>query len=74
MHEVEVKLSVMHLGGREEEGTVLGDIEACPTRNLSECILYFYGEICCILENVPRFMKNAFHIPEESHLRLPPQC
>ena len=30
----------------------------------------FYGEICGIPENVPRFLKNAFHIPEESHLGL----
>ena len=50
-----------------EEGTVFGDIEACLTRNLCECILYFHGEICGIPENVPRFLKNAFHIPEERH-------
>ena len=47
--------------GREEEGTVLDDVEAL-TRNLSECIFYFYGEICSIPENVTRFLKNAFHI------------
>ena len=55
---------------REEEGTVLCDIQTRPTRNLCECILYFYGEICGIPENVPRFLKNAFHIPEERHLGL----
>ena len=55
---------------REEEGTVLDDIEARLTRNLCECILYFYCEICGIPENVPRFLKNAFHIPEERHLGL----
>ena len=49
---------------------MLGDIEACLTRNLCECILYFYGELCGIPENVPRFLKNAFHIPEERHLGL----
>ena len=57
-----------HVFGRWEEGTVLGNIEARLTRNFSECILYFYGKIWGILENVPRFLKNAFHIPEEHHL------
>ena len=47
-----------------EEGYVLGNIEACLTRNLCECIFYFYGEICGILEIVPIFLMNAFHIPE----------
>ena len=51
-------------------GPVLCDIEAHLTRNLCECIVYFYGEICGILENVPRFPKNAFHILEERHLGL----
>ena len=32
--------------------------------------LYFYGEICGISENFPRFLKNAFHFPEEGHLGL----
>ena len=59
-----------HAFGREEEGTVLGDIEASLTRTLCECILYFYGEIWGILENVPRFLKHAFHIPEERHLGM----
>ena len=67
MHEVEEKLSAMHLRGR---GTVLGDIEARLTRNLCECILYFDGKICGIQENVPRSLKNAFLIPEERHLGL----
>ena len=31
-------------------------------------IMYFYGEICGIRVNVPRFLKNAFHIPEECYL------
>ena len=35
-----------------------------------ECILYFYGEIWGIPENVPIFLKNAFHIPEERHLEF----
>ena len=56
--------------GREEEGTVLGHIEARLTRNLFECILYFYGEICDIWKDVPGFLKNAFHIAEEHHLGL----
>ena len=59
-----------HAFGREEEGNVLGDIGARLTRNLCECILFFYGEICGIAENVPRFLKNAFHIPEERYLGL----
>ena len=50
MHEVEVRW--------EEEDTVLGDIEARLTRNLCECILYIYGEICGILKNVPIFLKR----------------
>ena len=29
-----------------------------------------YGEICGIPENVPRFLKNVFHIPEGQHLGL----
>ena len=62
--------ALSHTFEREEEGTVFGDIEARLTRNLCESILYFYGEICGILENVPRFLKNAFHIPEERHLGL----
>ena len=68
--------ALSHAFGREEEGTVLGDIEARLTRNLyfCECILYFYGEIWCILENVPRFLKNDFHIPEERHLELAYLC
>ena len=56
MHEVGSK-ALSHAFGREEEGTVLGDIEGCLTRNLCECILYLYGEICGIPENVPRFLK-----------------
>ena len=35
--------ALSHAFGREEEGTVLGVIEACLTRNLCECILYCYG-------------------------------
>ena len=54
--------------GRENQGTVLGNNEARLTRNVCECIFYFYGEICGILENVPRFLKNAFHIREERYL------
>ena len=46
------------------------DIQACLTRNLCECILYFYGQICSITENAPRFLKNTFHIPEKHHLGL----
>ena len=41
-----MKLSkaLSHAFGREEEGTVtvLGDIEACLTRNLCECILHSF--------------------------------
>ena len=33
-------------------------------KNLCECI------VCCSPENVPRFLKNAFQIPEEHHLGL----
>ena len=67
-----MKLSkaLSHAFGREEEGTVVDDIEARVTRNLRKCILYFYGEIWGIPENVPRFLKNAFHIPEKLHLGL----
>ena len=65
MHEAEVKLSAMHLGGRKR---VL--YSAILKLDLCECILYFYGETCGIQENVPRFLKNAFHIPEERHLGL----
>ena len=60
----------MHAFGREEEGTVFGDIEAGLARNLCECILYFYGEICGIRENVLRFLKNTCHIPDERYLGL----
>ena len=67
MHEVK---SLSHAFGREEEGTVLCNIEPRLTRNLFECILYFYDEICGIRESIPRFLKNAFHIPEECHLGL----
>ena len=35
-----------------------------------ECILYFYGKICGIQVNIPRSLKNAFHIPEECHVGL----
>ena len=69
MHEVKKK-ALSHAFGREEESTVLCDIEACLTRNLCEFILYFYGEICAVPENVARFLKNAFHIPEERHSGL----
>ena len=34
------------------------------------CILYFYEEICGIPENVPRFLKNAFHITENAPFRV----
>ena len=47
MHEVEVKPCSFAFR-REEDGTVLCDIEALLTRNLCECILYFYDEICSI--------------------------
>ena len=40
--------SLSYAFGREEEGTVLGDIEVCLTRNLCECI-----STCGIPENVP---------------------
>ena len=53
-----------------EERTVLGDIEARHTRNLYECILYFYDKIFGIPENDPRFLKSAFSIPEERNLGL----
>ena len=65
MHEAEVKLSAMHLGGRKRVLYL-----AILKLDLCECILYFCGEICGIQENVPRFLKNAFHIPEERHLGL----
>ena len=61
MHEVGSK-ALSHAIGREEEGTGLGDIEARLIRNLCKCILYFYGEIYGITDNVPRFLKNAFHL------------
>ena len=48
MHEVEVK-TCSYAFGREKDGTVLCDIEAHITRNLCECILYFYDEIFGIL-------------------------
>ena len=54
----------------EGRGYCIRRFEARLTRNFCECILYFFGEICGILENVPRFLKNAFHIPEERHLGL----
>ena len=62
--------ALSHAFGREEEGTVLCDNRACLTRNLCELILYFYGVICGIPENVARFLENAFHIPEECRLGL----
>ena len=63
--------ALSHAFRKEEEGTVLCDIaEARFTRNMCACILYFYDEICGIPENVPRFLKNALHIPEERHLGL----
>ena len=59
-----------HAFGREEEGTILCNIKARLTRNFCECNLYFYDKICGIPENVPRFLKNALHIPEECNLGL----
>ena len=67
---IKLSTALRNAFGREEEGSVLGDIEARLTKNLCECILYFYGEICGIPENVPIFLKNAFHIPEEHQLEL----
>ena len=53
--------------GREEEGTVLGDIEAA----LCECTFYNNnGKICGITEIVPRFLKNVIHISEVPHFGL----
>ena len=48
---------------REEEGPVSRDIEAGLTRNLFEYILYFYGEIWGIPENVPRFLNKRAKLP-----------
>ena len=56
MHEVE---AISHAFGREEEGTVLGDIEACLIRNLFECILYFYGEIWGIPAKCPQIPEKC---------------
>ena len=61
MHEVGVKLSAIHLGGRKRV-LYCAILKLVLKRNLYECILYFYGEICGLPENVPRFLKNAFHI------------
>ena len=69
MHEVEVKLSVMHLGGRMRV-LYYAILKLVLQGNFCECIVSFYGEICGIPENVPRFLKNTFHIPEEHHLGL----
>ena len=69
MHDVEAKLSAMHLGGRKRVLYYV-ILKLVLKRNMCECILYFYSEICGIPENVPRFMKNAFHIPEDRHLGL----
>ena len=33
-------------------------------------IYNIYGRICCIPENVSRFLKNDCNIPEERHLGL----
>ena len=53
--------------GREEEGTVIGDIQAI----LCECIFYnFYGEICGIPKNFHRFLKSYVHMPDEQNLGL----
>ena len=64
MHEVEVKLSAMHLGGRKR------DLYYAILKLVLQENLYFYDNICCILENVPRFLKNVFHITEDRHLVL----
>ena len=61
MHEVEVKLSAMHLRGRKRA------LYKAILKLFLQETLYFYGEICSIPENVPRFLKYAFHIPEERH-------
>ena len=59
--------AVSYAFGREEEGTILGGIEAV----LCECNFYkIFGEIWGIAENFPRFLKSAVHFPEERHLGL----
>ena len=57
--------AVSYAFGREEEGTILGDIKTV----LWESIFYnIYGQICRIPEIFPRFLKRIIHIPEEGHL------
>ena len=49
---------------------MLGDIEASCVSAFCNIIKHFIGEIVGIPENVPRFLKNVFHIPDEGQLGL----
>ena len=69
MHEVEVKLSAMHLGGRKRV-LYYAILKLILQETCASSFCTFYGEICSIPKNVTRFLKNAFHIPEEHHLGL----
>ena len=70
MHEVEIKLLAMHLGGRTERELFSAILKLVLQETCVSAFCKFYGEICGIPENIPRFLKNANHIPEESHLGL----
>ena len=66
MHEVEVKLSTMHLGGRKK-------VQYSAILKPSYVSAFFnniYGGICCISEIFLRFLKSVVQIPEEQHLGL----
>ena len=73
MLEVVVKLSAIHMGGRKMVlySPILKLVlqETCVSL-FCNIVYNIYGEICGIPENVPRFLKNDFHISEEQHLRL----
>ena len=53
---------------------MLGDIEACLVLVHFVTLQHFTGEIFGIPENVPRFLKNVFHIPDERQLGLASLC
>ena len=59
-------LSGMHLGGRKR----------VPYKAIlnPSFVSAFYGKICGIAENFPKFLKSVVHIPEERHLGLSSLC
>ena len=65
---VVVKLSAMYLGGRYRvlHKALLNLFlqETCVSA-FCNIICNIYGKKCSIPENIPRFLKKDFHIPEE---------